>query len=309
MSKIDEELNKIAGVHLGKAGDGSAVNPYVTPDTIDASLLVAIPRSLNRTQYGIADDDLNFVGYDVWNCYEVSALLKNGAPVSGALKLRYPANSHSIVESKSLKLYLNSFNMYKFDTNDIVEVSLQISERVCLDLSALLDCPVIAKFYPPSYWGEVGYVDPGASFVTVEDIVDFDKFECNHYNEDPDILNTTVEGRIYYHSSLLRSNCRVTNQPDWGDIFVAMDAKTAPTPESFLQYITSMRKENHFHEEICECVYTRLYEKFNPENLLVFCLYTRRGGIDINPVRSTSYDIIPENDAFSIDRLFKTTRQ
>ena len=107
MSKIED----IASVHLGKAGDGSVVKPYITPDNIDNSLLVGIPRHLNRTAYNIDDSDLPFVGFDTWNCYEFSTLTTNGFPVCGVIRLVYPANSPNIVESKSLKLYMNSFNM------------------------------------------------------------------------------------------------------------------------------------------------------------------------------------------------------
>ena len=101
------ELNKIVGEHLGKAGDGSAVDPYVTPDNVDTSLLVPVPRYLNREQYNIKEDNLPFEGVDVWNAYEVSCLLKNGYPLSGIIKITYDVASSCIVESKSLKLYLN----------------------------------------------------------------------------------------------------------------------------------------------------------------------------------------------------------
>ncbi len=107
------KIEDIASVHLGKAGDGSVVKPYVTPTTVTPSLLVPIPRSLNRTQYDLSDSNLPFIGYDVWNAYEFSTLLDNGYPLSGVLRIAYPASSANIVESKSLKLYLNSFNMFK----------------------------------------------------------------------------------------------------------------------------------------------------------------------------------------------------
>ena len=107
-----EVLNKLVGVHLCKAGDGTAVKPYVTPDNVDATLLVSVPRILNRTAYNIDEDKLPFVGTDAWNAYEFSTLLTNGFPVSGWLKFTYSSDSPNIVESKSVKLYLNSFNMF-----------------------------------------------------------------------------------------------------------------------------------------------------------------------------------------------------
>ena len=99
-------INDIASVHLGKAGDGTVVKPYVTPNNIDPSLLVGIPRKLNRKQYKIDSNNLPFEGLDSWNCYEFSTLMNNGFPISGVLRVIYPANSPNIVESKSLKLYL-----------------------------------------------------------------------------------------------------------------------------------------------------------------------------------------------------------
>jgi len=115
-----------------------------------------------------------------------------------------------------------------------------------------------------------------------------------------------------WRSAVLRSNCRVTNQPDWGDVYIAIKGEKTVTPESLLQYIVSMRKENHFHEEICECIYKRLYDLVNPDELFVACLYTRRGGIDINPLRASSREVMYKygsglTDAYTIN--FKTLRQ
>jgi 7-cyano-7-deazaguanine reductase len=119
----------------------------------------------------------------------------------------------------------------------------------------------------------------------------------NSYNEDPALLkvvDANPASDTRYHTSSLRSNCRVTNQPDWGDVYVYIKGEKAITPDSFLQYIVSMRKENHFHEEICECIYKRLYDLLSPDELFVTCLYTRRGGIDINPIRASSEQVLKE---------------
>ena len=115
------------------------------------------------------------------------------------------------------------------------------------------------------------------------------------YEEDEYILKLWGKGNIhtkFLHSYSLRSNCRVTNQPDWGDVFMYYKGTRSLTEESFLKYIVSMRKENHFHEEICELIYKRLYDILNPEELFVACLYTRRGGIDINPVRASNSKLL-----------------
>lgn len=295
-------IEEIASVHLGKAGDGSVVKPYKTPDSVDSSLLVGIPRHLNRTQYNIREGHLEFVGYDVWNCYEVSFLLANGMPMSGALKLRYPCDSENIVESKSLKLYLNSYNMEKFDTLSKQEATMIALERIKADLSLTVKGKVEAAFVTQNH------TPVETDFIKLEDVVDHTQVSFSHYNENPDILKKHSRNKeIQVCSSLLRSNCRVTNQPDWGDVFISMKGDSVPTFESLLQYIVSMRSENHFHEEICECIFKRLYDKFSPLDLTVSCLYTRRGGIDINPVRTTDRNLQCEYS--DVTKIFKTLRQ
>lgn len=308
MSSIEE----IAGVHLGKAGDGSAVKPYITPDSIDPSLLVRIPRQLNRTQYDLNEASLPFRGFDTWNCYEVSFLLNNGFPVSAVAKIVYPANSTYIVESKALKLYLNSFNMHKCGDN-VDQAREYVAQRVVNDLSPMLGCDVQIGLFLNDGLAEHSPVDD--IFIRIENVVEVNKIEFPWYNENADILQMVPNKNVIpfqVRSNSLRSNCRVTNQPDWGDVFIYMDSDFVPSLESLLQYIVSMRKENHFHEEICECIYKRLLDKFAPRELFVACLYTRRGGIDINPVRASNTNLLSKyagNLMTPSIRLKKTMRQ
>ena len=286
-------IEDIASVHLGKAGDGSIVKPYITPDFIDASLLVAVPRKLNRTQYNIDDNNLPFVGVDAWNCYEFSTLLDSGYPLSGLLKIDYSSSSHSIVESKSLKLYLNSFNMVRISSTPQMAKVL-IESTVSNDLSKVLGCKVHVTFHRQS--AKNNQVLPLTNtYWFIDDIIDFNNVKFESYNEDPSLLeivpaNPLSDTRL--HTSSLRSNCRVTNQPDWGDVYVTIKGEKTITALSFLKYIVSMRKENHFHEEICECIYKRLWDMLQPDELFVACLYTRRGGIDINPVRASNIELL-----------------
>lgn len=308
MDKNQELLNSLASQHLGKAGDGSVVKPYVTPDDVDASLLVSVPRYLNRTAYGIKEDALPFVGADAWNGYEFSTLLKNGYPISGWLKFSYPSDTPNIVESKSVKLYLNSFNMARLISEER-EID-QVLKRIRNDLSAATGGPVQVGFAS----GDVDTVRPiTGDFVSLEGFCNVEKMTFDQFNESADILEVVPSIGRYerWRSHSLRSNCRVTNQPDWGDVYVHIKGEKAVTPESLLQYIVSMRKENHFHEEICECIYTRLNELLQPEELLVSCLYTRRGGIDINPTRASDtgllYQLAPIVEASSF--CTKTPRQ
>ena len=284
-----ELINQIASAHLGKAGDGTVVKPYVTPDNVDPSLLVAVPRILNRTAYGIDEEKLPFKGFDAWNAYEFSTLLTNGFPVSGWLKIVYPSDSPNIVESKSVKLYLNSFNMAKLIDNqtEVYHITDMITNQMSQVVGAYVDVDLhlddVDTFIP--FVGD---------FVSLENYCNVSKMEFNQYNESPDTLEVVPSIGRYerWRSNSLRSNCRVTNQPDWGDVYVHIKGAKSVTPESLLQYIVSMRKENHFHEEVCECIYKRLWDLLAPEELLVGCLYTRRGGIDINPVRASDFHII-----------------
>ena len=308
-----DEIEKIASKVLGKTSDGKTMMRYETPDQVDPSLLVGIPRHLNRTQYEIDDKDLPFVGIDTWNSYEFSCLLDNGFPVSGWLRWSYPSDSANIVESKSAKLYLNSFNMAKMGAT-ISDAIGNVETTVWEDLSDVLGCKDVDELSVTLHLDETfGYANPmQGSWIKLEDYVDVESIEFNHYNESPDILDVVVSDnrpkRFKSHS--LRSNCRVTNQPDWGDIYIHTKGGKEVTPESLMQYIVSMRKENHFHEEICECVYKRLDELLEPEELIVACLYTRRGGIDINPIRASSNQLLYNNPICdSMIKTAKTMRQ
>lgn len=313
---MTQELNQeavisIASKHLGKVG-GEGYK-----DTYDPSLLVEIPRYLNREAYGIKEDKLPFVGGDVWNAYEVSAITNKGLPVVGMLKIYYSADSKYHVESKSIKLYLNSFNMTKM--GDTAEECINIlKERVAKDLSEKLQTEVLVQMFTsefsPSYWFK-GYAQ-------LDQLVDLDKIEFTSYHSDAsqleceEVPQELIEkgikpGTIQIQSNLLRSNCRVTNQPDWGDIFIHIKptANCLPKLESIAKYIVSHRQVSHFHEEICEMVYTHLSEAYQPEELMVACLYTRRGGIDINPVRASHEKLIPGFFGDVNCRLEKTLRQ
>jgi 7-cyano-7-deazaguanine reductase len=303
-----EELNKLVGVHLGKAGDGTAVKPYVTPDTVDSTLLVSVPRVLNRTAYEIDESNLPFVGMDAWNAYEFSTLLENGFPVSGWLKFTYSSESPNIVESKSVKLYLNSYNMAKLVTT--TDDMWMVEDKIASDLSEAVGAEVDVFVR----WGDVDTVRPIiGDFTSLEHYCNIGKMTFDEYNESPNTLQVVPSIGRYekWRSYSLRSNCRVTNQPDWGDVYVHIKGERAVTPESLLKYIVSMRKENHFHEEIAECIYKRLFDLLQPEELFVACLYTRRGGIDINPVRASDNRVLYKYAAIADVTNFctKTARQ
>ena len=296
-----QEVVDIASKHLGKVGgDGYK-------DTYSPELLVKVPRYLNREGYGLTSD--SFVGVDTWNCYEVSAITTKGQPVAGMLKIVCPSDSEYHVESKSIKLYLNSFNMTRIADNARDCIS-GIEARVKRDLDELLETNTTVSFYASDEEGEAVSFD---SYRDLGDIVDLDEIDFTAFQSDANQLESyEPDGGIEelkLKSNLLRSNCRVTNQPDWGDVFIKIKGKKLPTADSLAKYIVSHRTVSHFHEEICEMVYKHLTDAYEPEQLMVACLYTRRGGLDINPVRASHSMLIPAMFEAKEFRLAKTLRQ
>lgn len=305
-------------VQLDNSNVGKVLGKTVDyPDQYDPSILVREPRQGNRTYLNLSDDNLPFCGYDIWNAYEVSCLTEKGKPVTGIAKVVYPCDNKYIVESKSLKLYFNSFNMTRLGSDSFQARRLMEADAVA-DLSDLLETCVSVTVFDPSSVQQVPqkqYFNRN-KFITLEDLDESNEWYFNQYTEEPELLTggqfiTTNDYLIRqnYHSSLLKSNCRVTHQPDWGDVYIAMKSKKVVEPENLLKYIVSFRDENHFHEEIAECIYTRLWNIFRPSQLAVTCLYARRGGIDINPTRVSHVDLL-EDHLIDIDVPFtKTPRQ
>jgi 7-cyano-7-deazaguanine reductase len=272
------ETTDVAGKLLGQR--------VAAPKTYSPDILVPVPRTENRDDYGITNE--TFIGYDTWNCYEISFLLDNGIPLSFVGKLIYPSYSKNIVESKSLKLYLNSFNMEKMGAT-VDEAKVKFIETVRKDLVKILDVEFDSirfnLFSPGSeivkaIGDEAEYFDLMTLVQDIDSAVDI--------KENPNLLTFDENESNYIKVSMnaMRSNCRVTHQPDWATIYIEMKSEKAADLKSILKYIVSFRDESHFHEECVEMVFKRLKDKFNPEILNVTALYTRRGGIDICPQRS-----------------------
>lgn len=258
-------------------------------------ILVAVPRRENREKYGITHPGSLFCGFDTWHAYEASFLLDNGLPLAGILKIVYPATSPSIVESKSLKLYLASYNMEKMGkTPD--EAIRKYTRQITHDLATLLQTDIECHFHTPS--GLTATLPSGFDFegyrILEQDLSGLTAITA--YEEKPSLLEENalgIPGELKAGSHLLRSNCKITRQPDWGSIYIYLRGDCLPAEASLLKYIVSLRNENHFHEEICEMVYKRLTDTFHPEALAVTCLYTRRGGIDICPARASEPSLLP----------------
>lgn len=274
MSDLTE---KIASKHLGKKSAGSS--------SYDPTLLVAVPRSENRKQYNIDNKNLPFEGYDIWHGYEFSCLTENGIPLTRVLKLKYNCNNDYLVESKSLKLYLNSFNMSHFGKT--IQEALDITKNIIeKDLSEKLKTNVEINFLD----NNTKRIDIFQNFQNVMSFVDESSLKIESFKESPQDLRITKyqkkENFLTFDS--LRSNCRVTHQPDFGDVFIYYNSENHIEEDSLVKYLTSFRGENHFHEECCEMIFKRLKDVLNIDDELFVCaLYTRRGGIDICPVRWT----------------------
>jgi 7-cyano-7-deazaguanine reductase len=285
---LKELDNSNINKHLGKSSEYAS--------TYDPSLLVREPRQSNRTHINVSDDNLPFVGGDTWNGYEVTGLTNSGRPVVGVAKFVYPCYSKYIVESKSLKLYFNSFCMTHLgDTEE--EVLRNIEEKAAKDLSEYLETTTQVRVFSnyealndsAHALGEWHYKEQNTDSVNLDTVCSDQTMVFDTYSETPSLLEIidNDKGPQFFHSALLRSRCRVTSQPDSGDVYIYFKGSKTVTEESLLKYIVSFRDECHFHEEICETIYSRLFELLEPEELVVRCLYARRGGWDINPERAS----------------------
>lgn len=300
--------------------DNSAISKHLGQSSqyksqYDASLLVREPRANNRKHLSIEENDLPFIGLDVWNGFEVSALTNNGLPTALIAKVMYSCDSKYIVESKSMKLYWNTFNMTKLgDTYD--DVCKELEQIASEDLSELLETDVRVSVWDPISVQEPEYrsvVHDSNLYRNIDHVLTEEDGDVTQYSEDPNILIkstcTPTNQALRVHSTLLKSNCRVTSQPDWGDVYIHIDGDNLPTVQSLLKYIISFRDECHFHEEICETMYKRLWDKFKPAELSVVCLYVRRGGWDINPQRCSHEFLIEESMHDEHKPWVKTGRQ
>ena len=289
-----------------------------SPDRYSPGILVREERQRNRTYLGLQNESLPFVGYDIWNGYECSSITDSGLPVSFVAKVVYSAANPYIVESKSMKLYWNGFNMQPSGRTP-KEVLKNVKVTAEKDLSALLETPVKVEFYPQIFNVKteenrlIWLKDHDAAvWLPLESIKSAEHIKFTVFNETPNLLvanETEATEQHFYMSTLLRSNCKITKQPDSGDIFIYYKGDKVVTEQSLLEWIVSFRNECHFHEEICEAAYKRLWDLLQPKDLLVTCYYARRGGWDIVPTRASSKKLL---NKFLIDPkapYFKFPRQ
>jgi 7-cyano-7-deazaguanine reductase len=246
-------------------------------DQYDSSLLVGIPRLLAREAFNLGEE-LPFNGVDIWNYYEVSWLNQNGKPCVKIVQLIVPADSENIIESKSLKLYLNSFYGTKFSDEN------QVKQLIQKDCSAVLKKDIEVRMYDlSSFEGQPLRLFKGQNIDDVD-------IEFTEYKVNPALLKISEDKIVVeeiLNSNLLKSNCLVTNQPDWASVQISYRGRKI-NHESLLRYIVSFRCHNGFHEQCVERIFLDIMHYCTPEQLTVHAKYTRRGGIDINPYRTNS---------------------
>ncbi|MET3107683.1 7-cyano-7-deazaguanine reductase [Oxalobacteraceae bacterium GrIS 2.11] len=246
---------------------------YVT--NYDAGLLFPIPRAAKRAEIGI-NADLPFFGLDIWNAYEVSWLNMRGKPQIAVATFLVPADSPNIIESKSFKLYLNSFNQTRLADSDALLALLR------QDISAGFATTVQVKLTLPDEFSKLGMAELEGLSLDRLDI------EVNSYTPDATLLSSAADGVPVEEtlvSNLLKSNCLVTGQPDWASVQIHYVGPPI-NQEGLLKYLIGFRNHNEFHEQCVERIFVDILQHCSPQKLTVYARYTRRGGLDINPWRS-----------------------
>ncbi|MBD9370447.1 NADPH-dependent 7-cyano-7-deazaguanine reductase QueF [Xanthomonas sp. XNM01] len=253
--------------------DSSLGREVAYPTRYDATLLFPIPRAGARAELGIADAALPFVGHDRWHVYELGWLDGRGKPQAGTATLHVPADSPHLIESKSLKLYLNSLNGARFDD------AASVHTRIAADLSRCAGAPVLVTPGLP----------PLAEAPAAATLIDALDVAIDHYGPPQAALLHADAGVIVEEtlvSELLKSNCPVTGQPDWASVHLHYRGPRIDRA-ALLRYLVSFREHAEFHEQCVERIFLDVLARCAPQRLSVEARYTRRGGLDINPWRGS----------------------
>ena len=259
------------------------------PKTYAPDMLYPIPRALGRANLALPTDALS-IGMDWWQVFEMSWLNSHGISQVAMARLAIPATSDYIVESKSLKLYFNSLNFTEFDNQQAVKATVE------KDLSACLKTDVTFEIFEVNIANSLPISAPQGD--CIDNALDNSDKKIAIVSEvDPSSLTIAHQGASdsqlqILHSHLLRSNCPVTNQPDWGTLEIQIDSQPIDRA-GLLEYILSFRQHNGFHEQCVEQIFSDLTQAFAPKTLMVRAWYTRRGGIDINPCRVSDISLLP----------------
>ena len=248
------------------------------------ALLFPIARQGKRDEIGVTGK-LPFMGMDIWNAYELSWLNLRGKPQVALATFLFPADSPNIVESKSFKLYLNSFNQTKLADE------AELIARLSRDLSQAADASVSVRLTTPADFGKLKMGELEGYCLDNLDI------EVDTYQPTPELLFCEDEDSPVTEvltSNLLKSNCLVTGQPDWASVAISYTGR-AINREGLLKYLISFRNHNEFHEQCVERIFMDILRQCDPLKLSVYARYTRRGGLDINPWRSNHNAPLPAN--------------
>ena len=284
-------MNQPENSQLGKA------SAYV--DQYDASLLYPIARAPKRAEIGI-EGAPPFLGADMWTAFELSWLNLRGKPLVALAHFTVPCESLNIIESKSFKLYLNSFNNTRFADVDAVKTRLRTDLSEAVWRRALpLDQAASGSTAP-----SIGVTILSTDMFDREPVYELDGLsldrldvECTRYTPAPDLLRVVPDEPAVSEvltSNLLKSNCLVTGQPDWGSVQIRYSG--APIDqEGLLQYLVSYRNHHEFHEQCVERIFMDIWTRCKPAKLSVYARYTRRGGLDINPFRTSYPQAMPGN--------------
>jgi 7-cyano-7-deazaguanine reductase len=262
--------------------------PYT--DQYDAALLFPIPRADKRHEIGVAAA-APFFGADLWTAFELSWLTPRGKPQVAIAHITVPCESTHIVESKSLKLYLNSFSNTPFTSADAVRdrIRTDISEAVWR-AGPVQSSVGVKLLLPEAFDREPVHELDGLSLDRLD-------IECTRYTPAPELLTAALDEQPVSEvlvSNLLKSNCLVTGQPDWGSVQISY---SGPQIEQggLLQYLVSFRNHHEFHEQCVERIFMDIWTRCKPVKLTVYARYTRRGGLDINPFRTSHPQALPAN--------------
>jgi len=249
----------------------------------DPQLLFPIARKINRDAIGVSEP-LPFIGFDIWNHYEVSWLNEKGKPIAALAEIIFNCSSQNIIESKSMKLYFNSLNNTSFKDTDSVQA------LIAKDLREKLQTSFIRVRLIPLAHVREEKLHPMFVGTCIDDL----DIDCSVYHNHPDFLQTeNDEATEILHSNLLKSNCLVTNQPDWCSVQISYTGNKI-NHEGLLRYIVSFRDDNEFHEQCIEKIFMQIRERCSPRKLTVYGRSTRRGGLDINSLRSTEITAVED---------------
>ena len=259
------------------------------PTQYDAGLLLPLPRAPKRAELGISGERLPFIGADGWTAYELSWLNLRGKPQVALAHLTMPCESTHIIESKSLKLYLNGYNNTRFASADEVRQRMQADISRALWQGGPVQASAGVRLTLPEDFGRQRLQElPGLSL----DRLDID---CDRYTPAPELLTAAFDEQPVQEtltSNLLKSNCPVTRQPDWGSVLIQYSGPQIDQA-ALLRYLVSFRSHNDFHEHCAERIFMDITRHCRPTRLLVHARYTRRGGLDINPWRASAPHMAP----------------